>query len=634
MRKHTKLVLSLTAIAIAAALFHAAPLRDPILRQLWSLNQAHYQEFAQKVKARKLPQIDKRFSLTLGDSLPPIPVAQPSGGFFTEPLEVRLALPPGHDLPIYYSLDGSIPTHRDSLYRGAPIRVDTVTVLRFRCLVDTLLPGQVGSETYVVGKAAPSLPLLSIITDPVHLWNKYSGIYEHPFERGRSWERQADMHYLRQQDPPFALVGELRIHGGYSRLLPKKSFRFRFQVPPKLNLEPDHILLRTQWQGENTVVIRAGGVGHRYRIRDALSGLLYASIGGHASAFEPVFVRLNGQPWGVYDLRERIDDGWLRLRFGEGEYELIGFDSKNPTKWGTPIVGTSKHWEKTLRFFAEHELNQPAPFEAAAALVDVDKTIDYWIHNIYVANVDWPYNNFNAWRKVTGDGRWGWISWDADGTFDDQGKGLRHNTLEWSLRDRVRNDLKWNYTPGHYEDKAMYLKSTLIMRRLLENPETRRRFILRAHDLLNTTYQAAPALQFLAAIRDPVEADRRADFARWGWSDSAYLQDMERINTFLRLRPKVVRGHFATRFGLGESVPLSLEPVGFGRIGLNTLPPTDTAWTGLYPTGMDIELEAQPDAGYAFSRWEGDLTFSPDSSRVRFQLKGPAVLRAVFRPLP
>jgi hypothetical protein len=480
-----------------------------------------------------------------------------------------------------------------------------------------------------------SLPALSIASDPVNLWNKYTGIYEHPLSTGRAWERQADVAYLRPGLPPVRLSGELRIHGGYSRRVPKKSFRFRFPVPPGIPLDSSHAFLSTALRGENTVIIRAGGQAHSSRVRDALSASVFAGIGGLVSAFEPVAVFLNGAYWGLYDLRERIDEGYLVDRFGPGKYELLALDSDRPRIWGTAALGDREQWKETLRFFGETSLSDSAAYGRAAALLDVDNTFDYWFHNIYAANVDWPYNNFNAWRKVDGpDTRWKWISWDVDGSFDDQGKGLDHNTLEWSLRDRVRNDLKWNYVPGAYEDREIYIVSTLFMRRLMENDGARARFIARSLDLLNTAYRPEAVLPLFDSVKSLAGAERLRDFRRWDWTDSAYRADMERVSSFIDKRPAKLRWYYARYFGLGEDAAVEARSEGPGKVRLNSLTLPDSAWAGTYLEGVTLEAEALPGKGAVFAGWKGAPPGQEHSPVLRFRLLGPLKLAATFRPSP
>ena len=38
--------------------------------------------------------------------------------------------------------------------------------------------------------------MLSLVTDPAHLWDEATGIYANPEERGRSWERPVTVEWL------------------------------------------------------------------------------------------------------------------------------------------------------------------------------------------------------------------------------------------------------------------------------------------------------------------------------------------------------------------------------------------------------------------------------------------------------
>ena len=74
------------------------------------------------------------------------------------------------------------------------------------------------------------------------------------------------------------------------------------------------------------LVLRNGGDDGMYdhpRMRDSLMHALWAEEAGDVSARRPVFVYLNGQPWGIYNLRERIDSHYVAANDRSGEADLI-----------------------------------------------------------------------------------------------------------------------------------------------------------------------------------------------------------------------------------------------------------------------------------------------------------------------
>ena len=117
----------------------------------------------------------------------------PGSGRFAGPVTVQLYTPiPGSLL--YYTLDGSDPTVDGQEYT-APLTVTETTVLRAVAMDAGGPVSAVTTATYLVGENT-SLPAISLVTDPAHLWDEATGIYANPEERGRSWERPVTVEWL------------------------------------------------------------------------------------------------------------------------------------------------------------------------------------------------------------------------------------------------------------------------------------------------------------------------------------------------------------------------------------------------------------------------------------------------------
>jgi len=578
---------SLGVMVLLSWAYTALPQGEASRRQLWGLGQANYHEFREKLNASRLPSESGLLALGLTEEEPAPVVASPAGGAFEGPVTVELRA----NGRIHYTLDGSIPTRRSPTYRE-PLRIDSSTVLRARVLTRGSQPPPAAAWHFVL-RGVTHVPVVSIATDPVGLWNKYSGIYANPQDRGRAWEREAHVGYIAVNGSAVQEIpAEIRIHGGYSRMAAKKSFRIRFDDATVATL-PDHVLRSGAASGTNRVVVRGDGGNPVARIRDALAGDLYRTLGGAVSRGEPVEVLLNGDYWGLYDLREHVGEGFLLSRFGPGSYEHLTHDSENVEDWLTPVVGTRDGWDATLRQLGSLELETPDGLAAAADLIDIDNTLDYWLHNVYIANVDWPYNNVHIYRRIDGsDRRWRWIAWDMDPAF----LHIDHNTLAWALRDRVRNDLKWNYLRGAFEDSERFLISTWPLRMLLRNPAIRDRFIARAQVLLQLHYTEDDILPRLDSLLDRDAAARRRDAARWGWSDSTFHAAIDTIRSFVRERPRHVQHHLADAFGLGEPVTVRFDVAGPGTLSIDGHPLPDGGVTLQLLRGTRIRLSAAPDS--------------------------------------
>lgn len=58
-----------------------------------------------------------------------------------------------------------------------------------------------------------------------------------------------------------------------------------------------------------------------------------------------------------------------------------------------------------------------AGLAALEAHVDADALIDYMLMNLWAGNDDWPHHNWYAGRERSDDGRWRFVSWDAEHTL-------------------------------------------------------------------------------------------------------------------------------------------------------------------------------------------------------------------------
>ena len=91
---------------------------------------------------------------------------------------------------VYYTLDGSDPTVEGEAFT-APLEVTETTVLRAVALDDGVPVSAVTTATYLMGENT-GLPVLSLVTEPAHLWDEETGIYTNAEERGRNWGAAGD----------------------------------------------------------------------------------------------------------------------------------------------------------------------------------------------------------------------------------------------------------------------------------------------------------------------------------------------------------------------------------------------------------------------------------------------------------
>ena len=371
---------------------------------------------------------------------PPV-VVTPGSGRFAGPVTVQLQAPVGR-ATVYYTLDGADPTVGGQAYT-APFEVVETTVLRAVALDEGVPVSAVATATYLVGEST-SLPVLSLVTDPAHLWDEETGIHINAEERGRDWERPVTVQWLSPaEELGFSVGAGLRIHGGGSRsYTTKQSFRLYFRgeygsrelAYPLFGAEPgqtyDQLVLRggynDSWPCNDVPDCYRGDAVY---VRDQLVRELHGAMGQVAARGRWVVVYLNGAYWGLYNLTERIDDAFLSTHFDHDYWDL---------------VRTEEHvaWDEFVDWITGTDLSEAAQYEQALQQLDIENFTSFIILELWAGDTDWDGGNWYAARMRYGpDARWRLFVWDAETTF-----GLAHGidaTEDVSFSQVVINSGAW-----------------------------------------------------------------------------------------------------------------------------------------------------------------------------------------------
>lgn len=568
------------------------------------------------------------------------PVFDPPEGVYEEDVVLKIRVSSPH-IKIIYTLNGSIPTLNNGLLYENPLLLPSdppgVTVIRARAFYQDGSLGPVMNASYFCGMDS-DLALMSMIVEPEGFWGQERGIYANPTKRGMEWERPVDVLYLEAagdggaNQVGFHVPAGVRIHGGTTRMnAPKKSLRLywreeygltRLEYPLFIDEESEEDDV-DQAGGEGVfkrLVVHNGGQDYtapnwtlvRIRLMNDLAG----QIGVYSTTSKPVLLFINGKSQGIYQLRERIDDWYF-----DNSLDLESVDYLD-----TPFVPTAgrdgDHWEHLVQFLETHDLADDANYEYITTQIDVDGFLDYAILQMFAANNDWLHHNVDQFRPRTQGGRWDWILWDIDYSF---GK-------EWqSFYDF--NMIDWLYT----ETQPNFERGSLLLRKLLDNPDFRIKFISRSSDLLNTVFYpdrvAARVDELAAELRDSIQYE----VARWprkgDWEES-----VEKLLEFVRRRPDAFRQNMIDGFGLAGTDAIQFTPpaIGQGRMVVNGLLLPEEPWQGIYFKGLDVTIMAAPASGYRFVAWQavskatGNPVVVPNTPELVINVQESLTITPVF----
>ena len=542
------------------------------------------------------------------------PVIDPPGGFHAGGVTASISDTTGLADGITWTLGGWDPGPDSTLYT-APIGVAATAVLRARAFETGKLPSPIATASYLVDEGSV-LPRVSVVTDPDNLWDDEIGIYvlgndydpHSPYYGAnfwQDWERPAHLEYF---DETGALLTALdlgvKIHGNMSRVKPQKSLRLvmrggygagAIQVP----LFASEGLALSEF---NRLILRNASndwcIAH---MRDGLAQSAVRHLDLDCQGYVPTQVFLNGEYWGVHNLREYLKQQYL---VGHHDVDADGVDILEEQGIGDGLIwGDNAHYLALVDFLEINSLADSANYAWVTQQMEVENFATYNISEIFFGNIDWPRNNRRFWRPRAPGGRWRWFMIDLD-----YASGMQEGP-EYDYLDRA------THPTGTSSQNPPW--ATLMIRSLLDNDGFRRDFINRYLDHLNSTFTAERMVGRVldnAALLDP-EMERHQ--TRWEASYLGWQNDVDDLVDFFTARPAHAREHIKNKFALGDTLTLTLDvqPPGSGQVTLTALT-VDSLWSGLYLQGNPIDLHAAPLPGWAFSGWstgesEDTLSISP-----------------------
>lgn len=534
-----------------------------------------------------------------------------SGGLLDAPATVSL-LNSDPAASLFYTLDGSVPDQSASPY-VEPLAITETTALRAVSFSTGKLPSRPSTATYIIDVASP-LPTVSFVTDPFNLWDPDYGIYveENIFEE---WERPVHLEVF-EADGTMVINQDagIKLFGAYSRTRPQKSFRlisrsgygmenFNYPILPE---KPFSEFSQLVWRN-------AGNDNGSTQLRDGLMHRLVADTGIDHLAYRPSRTYVNGEYWGILNIRERIDEDYLASNHGLDRDEIDIMKNF----WETPAGSSSGFWDM-WHYMEDNDLADDLHFDHVATQMDVDNYADYQIFEIFACNHDYGTNNIAWWRSQLPGGKWRWILYDTEA-----GLGLQTSVEDDSLERAMRID-------GTGWPSSTFRSH--ILRSLTSNSSFRASFINRFCDYLNTTFDPGRTLPMAEEIASVIAPEIPRHMDRWDRSQEWDLR-MDVVYDFLERRPDLCRGFLQQQFNLGQEITLELavQPMGAGRINL-TATQVDSTFSGVYFAGVPLSLTVEARPGFTFAGWS-DTTLTASGS-VALTLLADSSLTALFIETP
>ncbi len=473
-----------------------------------------------------------------------------------EMLTVTLSAPQGST--IYYTTDCSEPDNTSTVYTG-PITLNNTTILRTRVYSASEIPSLVATQSYFFG-VSHTMRVVSLVTEPDNLWDFYEGIYvkgpnawaEKPYGANNQganfwmdWEKAANVEVFTPDGGTLLSQGcGLKLQGQYSRAEDQKAFkliaRSAYSADNRFHARLFGNRPYTEYQ---SFVLRASGQDGKYtRVRDVLQTSLAENTNVMYQDAEMCVVYLNGEYWGHYNMRERINKysiaQWMGWTSDPNDIDIVKAND-------TVMQGSNKTFADLLTWIkkeggatarSRENLTQ-ADYDAIlahiSAVVDVDNYLDYVAVQIFIGNPD--LLNVKRYRSASEDGLWRWILFDTD----------------WGFYTYDTNSMRrWLDPAGAGSGKKT--DNTLFVE-LMKNPAIQDKFLRRYNQLFVSSF--APEIVFgkMDALYSELEPEIDQHLARWNIKRSEYDAQWARMRKGVLERYDLMTGYIKETFNFTDA---------------------------------------------------------------------------------
>jgi len=525
----------------------------------------------------------------------PTPVFSVPEGIYDQPFKLEIEAPAGYD--IFYTTDGSTPTIRSNRYKRS-ITVDPrknpnrkiltiptslrwqppygqqnhCIVFRARCFREGAGYGKTENVIY----SPPSIlqhhgfQIIHILIESDSLFSQERGIYvmgqkyyskkariatdslygannislsRYPanyLQRGKNWARPAEMILTDEAGKTrFKQNVLLRIHGNNTRYYPVRALR----VLPNTIYGDTVIHYRffndLPYDTFKRILLRNSGNDVRWTMfRDAMIQLMVKGTGLDIQEYAPAVLYVNGNYWGICNIRESINDNYLEIKYGVAldNIEIItSFSNLNLSNLkllplGDPLL--THPFVEMVSYLFENSPADEEVYQNVCKQMDIGNFIDYMILETFFGNMDWPDANARVYRmgeqtemmsqKNVEAEKWRWLVIDLDQAMLDQ-------SLSANMFEILKND---------YADNPI----TIIFFALLENPEFMEMFLSRYDLIIRDFLNTEKMLQYIEDFEGRYRSEMVRHIARW--RIPLFLQtwqkEVDQLKVFARKRQAIV----------------------------------------------------------------------------------------------
>jgi gliding motility-associated-like protein len=555
------------------------------------------------------------------------PLFSVAPGFYSATQNITISSP-DPNVSIRYTTDGSTPTIGSTLYT-VPVVVAATSVVRARAFSTNLLilPSFIETNTYLINEVT-TMNVISVAGPYNTLFGGFGGnpifnTFEF-FDKNKNFK--------------FEFEGESRKHGNDSWAYQQKGFRVYVDDELGYDYAIKYKLFNTTPRDTFDQIILKAGASDNYpgnvgnpscHLRDVFVHTLAHkyNLETDGRKYEPAILFINGQYWGVYEIREKVNRDYFEYYYGQSKTKV-----DHLSYWGGLNIraGSDTGWVNLYNFIMNNNMAIPANYNHVTNFLNTKSLIEYFIINTWLVNTDWLNWNTMWWRGRKGAGvKWRYALWDEDNVLALGQNYSGMNTVTY------QNDPCQPFTM--FQNNST-IKHTDMLNRLMNNATFQQLYKNTFIDMLNGPLNCDNMLPHFDSIVNIIQPEMQRQCTRWGGVYTTWQANIQFMRNQIVNRCAVIAQKLDSCMNLNpQRISFNVSPAAAGTIQWDGVTKAPYVWSKVIAADTIINLSTTPtNAYYFFDHWENYTagnSWNPDSvtSSTTFNFKTKDSVVAYFK---
>ena len=528
------------------------------------------------------------------------PIFSLNAGLYTSTINLDITSP-DPNITIYYTTDGTSPTTSSTPVSGS-INISSTTVIKAKAFSSTssVPPSFIETNTYFINDVH-TMVVLSISGDQLN--DLLAGSYDEP--------KGVLEYFNANQTLVDEASGYFNKHGNDSWAYNQRGVDFIAKDQFGINNVIHEKIFRTKTRHKFQRLIIKAAANDNYpfetgsaHIRDSYIHSL--SQIGHLKlderSYEPCILYLNGKYWGVYDIREKVDDADFTDYYFDQDKDNLQFLKTWGGTWAEyGGVQAQTDWDEIKNYILSNDMSIQSNFDYVTSVYNWKSLVDYVVLNSYVVCSDWLNWNTAWWRGLDTNGskrKWRYSLWDMDATFGHYINYTDIPTQNASADPCNPENLDNPGDQGHIP----------ILNALMSNETFNQYYIARYADLSNTVFSCDFMQAHLDSLINLIEPEMQRQVDKWGGSMTDWQENVQTLRDYINDRCAEITDGMIDCYDLTGpfKITVLVEPPGSGNVVINStnLSNYSYPWTGEFYGAMNTLLYANDASGWDFDYWE------------------------------